>query len=419
MKSRSKAKGRSRLYDFTVIGGGIVGLATAYHLVHAYPQAAVLVLEKEQSLGLHQTGNNSGVIHSGIYYKPGSLKARFATEGNRRIVEFCQKYRIPYEQCGKVIVATAEAERPLLHTLYERGIANGLTLRKLTPNELQEREPHVHGLEAIFVPSTGIVDYVQVLNTLARVVEEKGGEIRVGTRVEGMEEEAEFIDIGTNAGTVQTRFAINCAGLFSDRVARMTGLSLGMKIVPFRGEYYELKPEKRHLVKHLVYPVPNPAFPFLGVHFTRMVDGSVHVGPNAVLSLKREGYRKGDVNLRDSWDVLTYPAFWKIAFRYISVGLSEMVRSYSQRAFVRSIQRFIPEITADDLVPAPAGVRAQALTRDGRLVDDFIIVRSKRAVHVCNAPSPAATASLVIGEHIVSLMAESYTSHKKRVTKSV
>ena len=389
------------MYDFTLIGGGIVGLSTAYHLVHTYPQAKILILEKEKALGLHQTGNNSGVIHSGIYYKPGSLKARFATKGNREMTDFCEKYGIPYERCGKVIVATKEDELPLLHDLYERGTANGLTLRKLNPEQLQETEPHVQGLGAIHVPSTGIVNFKQVLNVLAHIVKDQGVEIRLGAEAEDIAENGEHADIQTEIETVRTRFLINCAGLFSDRIARMTNVPLNMKIVPFRGEYYELKPEKQYLVKNLIYPVPNPAFPFLGVHFTRMISGTVHVGPNAVLGLKREGYRKTDVHLRDSWEVLTYPAVWKIASRYVSVGVGEMVRSFSKRAFVRSLQQFIPEITASDLIPASAGVRAQALTRDGRFVDDFVIAKSERAIHVCNAPSPAATASLVVGKYIV------------------
>ena len=363
-------------------------------------------MEKEPSLGLHQTGRNSGVIHSGIYYRPGSLKARFAVEGSRAMYAFCRRHDIPHERCGKVIVAVREEERPQLEALYRRGIQNGLRLKKLTPEELREREPHVRGLEALYVPDTGIVDFRRVLRVLAAMAEEKGVEIRTSAGVEEIEEHREWTEVHTSGETVRTRFLINCAGLFSDRIARRARVSLDLKIVPFRGEYYELRPEKRHLVKNLIYPVPNPSFPFLGVHFTRMIDGTVHVGPNAVLALKREGYRKRDICLRDALEVFAYPAFWKIAFRHMPEGIGELVRSFSKGAMVRLVRRYLPEINGGDLIPAPAGVRAQALSRDGRLLDDFVILRSKRGVHVCNAPSPAATASLRIGSYIAERVLE-------------
>lgn len=407
------------MYDFTVIGGGIVGISTAYHLVRVYPKAKIVVLEKEKELGLHQTGNNSGVIHSGIYYKPGSLKARFATEGNKRMFDFIREHGIPYERCGKVIVATKEEELPLLHDLYERGRENGLDIRNISKEELREIEPHVRGLRAIHVPSTGIVDFKQVLNVFAHIAEEKGVEIRLSSKVEGIGENREYSEIQTNTGTIRTRFMINCAGLFSDRILRMANIPHEMKIIPFRGEYYELKSEKSFLIKNLIYPVPNPAFPFLGVHFTRMINGTIHVGPNAVLGLKREGYRKTDISLRDSIDILTYPAFWKIAGKHLSMGIGEMVRSFSKHAFVKNVQRFIPEIRSDDLVSAPAGVRAQALAKDGRLVDDFFISKSARSLHVCNAPSPAATASLIIGEYIVELIKKQHDEKESLNTKLV
>jgi L-2-hydroxyglutarate oxidase len=394
------------MFDFVIIGGGIVGISTAYHLVSSAPGAKVLVLEKEPSLGLHQTGRNSGVIHSGIYYRPGSLKARFAVEGSRAMYAFCRRHDIPHERCGKVIVAVREEERPQLEALYRRGIQNGLRLKKLTPEELREREPHVRGLEALYVPDTGIVDFRRVLRVLAAMAEEKGVEIRTSAGVEEIEEHREWTEVHTSGETVRTRFLINCAGLFSDRIARRARVSLDLKIVPFRGEYYELRPEKRHLVKNLIYPVPNPSFPFLGVHFTRMIDGTVHVGPNAVLALKREGYRKRDICLRDALEVFAYPAFWKIAFRHMPEGIGELVRSFSKGAMVRLVRRYLPEINGGDLIPAPAGVRAQALSRDGRLLDDFVILRSKRGVHVCNAPSPAATASLRIGSYIAERVLE-------------
>lgn len=396
------------MFDFTIIGGGIVGISAAYHLLSSSPGAKVLVLEKEPSLGLHQTGRNSGVIHSGIYYRPGSLKARFAVEGSRAMYAFCRRHDIPHERCGKVIVAVREEEFPQLEALYRRGIANGLRLEKWTPEELREREPHVRGLEALYVPDTGIVDFSRVLQVLAATAEEKGAEIRTSAKVEEIEEHREFTEVHTSGETVQTRFLVNCAGLFSDRIARRARVSLDLKIVPFRGEYYELRPEKCHLVKNLIYPVPNPAFPFLGVHFTRMIDGTVHVGPNAVLALKREGYRKRDIRLEDALEVLTYPAFWKIALRYMSEGIGELVRSFSKAALVKMIRRYVPELEADDLIPSPAGVRAQALAKDGRLLDDFVILASERGLHVLNAPSPAATASLKIGAHIADRVLERY-----------
>ncbi|MCU0541868.1 MAG: L-2-hydroxyglutarate oxidase [Oscillatoriaceae cyanobacterium Prado104] len=388
-------------YDFAVIGGGIVGLSTAMALGLRYPDASILAIEKESSWAAHQTGNNSGVIHSGIYYKPGSLKANLCREGNRLLVEFCQKHEINYEICGKLIVATNLEELPLLDNLYQRGLANGLKIEKVTAEEVKEIEPHVSCLAAIRVPTTGIINYRQVCDKYAELVASRGGELRLSTKVLKIAPILDGVEIATTQGSFQAKFIVNCAGLFSDRVAKLAGVDPEVQIVPFRGEYYELVPEKRYLVKHLIYPVPNPNFPFLGVHFTRMIDGSVHAGPNAVLSLKREGYQKTDINLRDLVETFTYPGFWKLAAKYAGVGIEEMVRSFSKAAFVRSLQKLIPEVQAEDLVPTHAGVRAQALTKDGGLVDDFLLVRGERAIHVCNAPSPAATASLAIGEAIV------------------
>lgn len=383
-----------------IVGGGIVGMSAAMHLLTRAPGAKVVILEKENRLGQHQTGHNSGVIHSGIYYPPGSLKARFATEGSRAMYAFCEQYGIPYENCGKLIVAVHPDELDRLEALYERGVANGLALKKLSAEALREREPHVHGIAAVEVPETGIVDFREVLKVMAGIVEKAGGEIRLGACVKGWSDGGDGVVLQTDGQEIRARYAVNCAGLFSDRIARLAGLDPELKIVPFRGEYYELVPEKRHLVKNLVYPVPNPAFPFLGVHLTRAVDGSVHVGPNAVLSLKREGYRKGDVSLRDSMETFCYPGFWKIVARYGRIGMGEMARSWSKQAFLQRVQAFLPEVRGDDLQPAPAGVRAQALTRDGRLLDDFCIRREGRGIHVLNAPSPAATASLMIGQTI-------------------
>ncbi|HBB30562.1 MAG TPA: L-2-hydroxyglutarate oxidase [Cyanobacteria bacterium UBA8803] len=389
------------MYDFAIIGGGIVGLSTGIALGRRYPKARLVVLEKENSWAYHQTGHNSGVIHSGIYYKPGSFKAKFSREGNRSMVEFCQEQGIDHEVCGKVIVATKEKELPLLDNLYHRGLENGLNVTKLNAEQVKEIEPHVNCLAGIRVPTTGIVDFKQVCQKYAELIEAQGGELHCNTRVEKIVETDQGQVLETNQGQFETRLAINCAGLHSDRVAKLGQVDPQAKIVPFRGEYYELTPEKRYLVKGLIYPVPNPAFPFLGVHFTRMIDGSVHAGPNAVLSLKREGYKKTDFDLRDFAEVMTYPGFWKLAAKHADEGIKEMVRSFSKAAFVRSLQQLIPEVQADDVIPTHAGVRAQALMNDGKLVDDFLIIKSHKAVHVCNAPSPAATASLEIGKAIV------------------
>ncbi len=394
------------MYDFAIVGGGIVGLATGMALCQRNPQATILVLEKEDSWAKHQTGHNSGVIHSGIYYKPGSFKAKFAREGSQAMVEFCREHGIEHEICGKVITATKPEELPLLDNLLERGLANGLGISKISAGELKEIEPHVNGLAAIRVPMAGIVNYKQVCETFAAIIARHGGDLQLSTRVEKVAETGGGVTIETNRGSFHARFLINCSGLHSDRVARNSGVQTDMKIVPFRGEYYELKPEKRYLVKHLIYPVPNPAFPFLGVHFTRMIGGHVEAGPNAVLSLKREGYRKTDFNLKDFSEIMTYPGFWKLAGTYWKEGMEEMVRSFSKAAFVKSLQQLIPEIQADDLVPAAAGVRAQALKPDGSLVDDFHIIEGKNSIHVCNAPSPAATASIMIGRTVAERTVE-------------
>lgn len=394
------------MYDFAIVGGGIVGLSTGMELTRRYPKAKILVLEKEDHWAVHQTGHNSGVIHSGIYYKPGSFKAKFAREGSRSMVEFCQKHGIEHDICGKVIVATKKEELPLLDNLFQRGLDNGLAITKIGPEGLRDIEPHVHGLAAIRVPMAGIVNYKQVSETFASIIESSGGELRLSTRVERMMETNNGVEIETNRGSFQAAYIINCAGLHSDRVAKSGGMNTDMKIVPFRGEYYELKSEKRYLVKHLIYPVPNPAFPFLGVHYTRMIGGHVEAGPNAVLAFKREGYQKTDFNLKDLAEVLAYPGFWKIASKYWREGMDEYIRSFSKASFVRSLQELIPEIQADDLEPAPAGIRAQALKSDGTLVDDFHIISGKNSIHVCNAPSPAATASIQIGKAVVDRIPE-------------
>lgn len=398
------------MYDFAIIGGGIVGLSTGMALGRRFPHAKILILEKESSWAQHQTGHNSGVIHSGIYYKPGSFKAQFARAGSRSMVEFCEKHSIAHEICGKVIVATKPQEIPIMNNLYERGVQNGLTISTITKEELKEIEPHVEGLAAIRVPAAGIVNYKQVCETFVRLIQEQGGETRLSAKVERLKHHDSHVEMETTAGTFLSRFIINCSGLHSDRVAKLDGVNDKLKIVPFRGEYYELKPEKRSLVKHLVYPVPNPNFPFLGVHFTRMIGGQVEAGPNAVLAFAREGYKNTDVNLADLAEVLAFPGFWKLAAKYWKEGMEEMVRSFSKKAFVRSLQQLIPEIREDDLVPAPAGIRAQALKSNGELVDDFHIIRGENSIHVCNAPSPAATASIEIGKYVANQVPELATS---------
>lgn len=388
------------MYDFAIVGGGIVGLSVGKALCETYPNSKIVIIEKEDHLAAHQTGHNSGVIHSGIYYKPGSFKAKFAKEGSQSMVEFCQQYGIEHDICGKVIVATKQDEISLIKNLYERGLQNGLNLKMIGPEEMKEIEPHVNGLRAIHVPMAGIVNYKQVCLTFAKLIKDRGSDILTNTRVENIVEHQNGVEIETDQGTIKTQLLINCAGLHSDRVAKLDGVTLDMKIVPFRGEYYELKPEKRYLVKNLIYPVPNPSFPFLGVHFTRMIGGKVEAGPNAVLSFKREGYLKSDFNLKDISEVMIYSGFWKLASKYWRDGFQEMVRSYSKAAFVRSMQELIPEIREEDVEPSHAGVRAQAVKPDGTLVDDFAFFENDKSVHVCNAPSPAATASIQIGRAV-------------------
>ncbi|MGM7636835.1 L-2-hydroxyglutarate oxidase [Bacillus sp. Hm123] len=394
------------MYDFGIVGGGIVGLSTAMALYERFPNAKVLLLEKEPQLAMHQTGHNSGVIHSGIYYKPGSYKARFARQGSQSMKAFCQQHNIEHDICGKVIVATKNEELPLLDNLYNRGLENELDVTKISKEELKEIEPHVNGLAAIKVAAAGIVNYKQVSEKFGEIIRENGGDIRLGTKVENISELQDGITIETTKGTFKTKFLINCAGLQSDRITNMTGYKTDVKIVPFRGEYFKLVPEKRHLVKNLIYPVPNPKFPFLGVHFTRMIGGEVDAGPNAVLSFKREGYKKTDFNVKDLSEVMGYPGFWKLASKFMGEGIEEMLRSFSKAKFVASLQELIPEIQSEDLIPAPAGVRAQALKSDGSMVDDFYMIPGERSIHVCNAPSPAATASIEIGKEVVKQIAE-------------
>ncbi|MCL4296593.1 MAG: L-2-hydroxyglutarate oxidase [Anaerolineae bacterium] len=387
-------------FDIAIIGGGIVGLATAMTLTARRP-LSLIVLEAEDQLAAHQTGHNSGVIHSGLYYKPGSLKARNCVEGREALYRFCQEHQIAHEQCGKVVVVTQPHELPRLDKLEERGRANGLKgLRRLTPDELKAYEPHVAGLAGLLVPETGIVDYRQVAQTYAKLVQQAGGCIQTNTRLLGRRRQPDELCLETSQGDIHCRYLINCGGLQSDRIARLCGVDPGLQIVPFRGEYYELVPERQFLVKNLIYPVPDPQFPFLGVHFTRMIHGGVEAGPNAVLAFKREGYHRSSFSLADAWGFATYPGFWRLAGRHWRMSLGEFYRSYSKRAFVKALQRLLPELTMNDVHPAGAGVRAQALEPNGALVDDFRFVEAERMIHVLNAPSPAATASLSIGQTI-------------------
>jgi (S)-2-hydroxyglutarate dehydrogenase len=387
--------------DVAIVGGGILGLATAYLITRQYPGRRVVVLEKEQDLAHHQTGHNSGVLHSGIYYKPGSLKAVNCRAGKEAMEEFCSVEGITYEICGKVIVAVDPSELPALERIYERGLANGVDCTLIDRARLAELEPHAAGVKAIHVPETGIVDYRQVCNRLAERVREREGEVWTSARVTGMHTTGQAIVVSSTAGEVHAQQVVNCAGLQCDRVTAMSGEKPAAKIVPFRGEYFALKPEAQQLCNNLIYPVPDPKFPFLGVHFTRMIGGGVECGPNAVLAWAREGYKKTDVNVVDLWESLTYSGFIRMAAKHWRMGLGEMWRSVSKRAFVKALQRLVPEIESEHLEPAPAGVRAQALAADGSLVDDFLIQESDRVINVGNAPSPAATASLNIGKMIV------------------
>lgn len=390
-------------YNTIIIGAGLVGLATAYQLKLKNPHSKILILEKEAKVSQHQSGHNSGVIHSGIYYKPGSLKAKNCIEGYESIIQFAEKHGIKYDLCGKIIVATTPEELPLLDNIYKRGVENGLqNLEYLSKEEFQEIEPHCAGLRAIKVPQTGIIDYPGVAEKLKELFLNLGGEILFNQKVTGIISNTETI-IQTENTEFKTEKVITCGGLYSDKLSKLTDPKNDFIIVPFRGEYYKLKEEKKELVKHLIYPVPDPNFPFLGVHFTRMVDGNVEAGPNAVLAFKREGYKFSDFNFSETLETFTYPGFWKIAAKYGKTGMGEIHRSLSKTAFTKALQKLIPEIREEDLVPGGAGVRAQALRRDGSLIDDFDILQKGNVIHVRNAPSPAATSCLSIGEKIANL----------------
>lgn len=388
-------------YNIVVVGAGIVGLATSLKILERNPSLKLLLLEKEDEVAKHQTGNNSGVIHSGIYYKPGSLKAVNCTRGYEMLLDFCGQNDIKYDICGKLIVATSQNEIPAMNNIFERGLKNNLNgLKKLNREEISEIEPYVNGVEGIFVPQTGIVDFGEVSKKYAQKILELGGEIRLGENVTDIKIKSDSCEVITKNSNFVSDVIVTCAGLHSDRIAKMTHPDLPIRIIPFRGEYYKIKEEKKYLVKNLIYPVPDPAFPFLGVHFTRMIDGEREAGPNAVFAFKREGYKKTSFHWLDTIESLAWPGFHKVMKKNFKMGLGEYYRSFSKKAFVKALQRLVPEIQIDDLEPGGSGVRAQACSRDGGLLDDFYIVEDARVIHVCNAPSPAATASLSIGHYI-------------------
>ena len=389
-----------------IVGGGLVGLATAYKLPLRCPSARVTVLEKENKVCAHQSGHNSGVLHSGLYYKPGSLKARLAVSGIQEMVAFCREHAVPHEICGKLVVAVDESEVPRLRNLYERGTQNGLEgLRLLNREQMREIEPHVGGLEALRVPQEGIVDYVKVSEALQQEINAKGGSVVLGAKVTALELRDGEWRVGSTAGDHTADFVINCAGLHCDRLSMLAGEKREVRIVPFRGEYYGIKPERQHLVRNLIYPVPDPQFPFLGVHFTRLIYGGIEAGPNAVLAFAREGYRKTDLRVADLWDALSFSGLWRFLAKHKRMSWDELRRSFSRRLFCESLQRLVPELRESDLAPGGAGVRAQAMSPDGNLVQDFCLLNRPRALHVLNAPSPAATAALAIGEEISNLVA--------------
>jgi L-2-hydroxyglutarate oxidase LhgO len=399
----------SKRYDVVIIGGGIVGLAVAREITRRFPRLGLAVLEKEARVGAHQSGHNSGVIHSGVYYKPGSIKARTCVPGAAAMVEFCREHGVKYNICGKVIVATSAEELPRLRDLMERGRANGVEgLRMLSPEELREIEPHASGVAALHVPTTGVTDYAKVCEKYAELIAAQGGSVRTSTEVVGLRADGNETVIESTDGAISAAAVINCAGLFSDRISRMAGEHPEVQIVPFRGEYYDLVPARAELVRALIYPVPNPRFPFLGVHFTRRIHGGVDAGPNAIFAFKREGYRARDFSLRDTAESLMFPGFWRVAAKHWRMGKDEARRSVNKASFVSGLQRLVPEVKAEDLVPGGSGVRAQAIHRSGALVDDFQFSQTKRMLHLYNVPSPAATASIAIGKTVVEMAAAAW-----------
>ena len=394
------------MFDFVIIGGGIVGMSTAMQMAAEYPDAKILLLEKESSPAQHQTGHNSGVIHAGVYYTPGSLKAKFCLEGNRAIKDFCDQHGIRYDACGKMLVATNNVEMERMKALWERTEANGLEREWLSAAELREREPNIVGLGGIFVPSSGIVNYAEVTRNMAAAFTKAGGVIHYNSEVTALDERADEVVVTTSTGVYQARFLISCSGLMADRIVRMLGLEPEFQICPFRGEYYLLPKQHNQIVNHLIYPIPDPSMPFLGVHLTRMIDGTVTVGPNAVLALKREGYKKTDFSLADMFEMFTSLGVLKVLKANLKPGLIEMRNSLFKGGYLQQVQKYCPSINKDDLTPYPAGVRAQAVSNSGKLIDDFLFVNTNRSVNVCNAPSPAATSAIPIGAYIVSKVKE-------------
>jgi (S)-2-hydroxyglutarate dehydrogenase len=406
-----------RQCDVSIIGAGIVGLAVALQLVRKHPALKIIVLDKESEIACHQTGHNSGVIHSGLYYRPGSLKARLCVEGRAALIRFCEEHEIPFELCGKIVVATDESEIAPLNELFRRGRANGLSgIRELNMAQISEIEPFAAGVRGIHVPATGITDFKLIAAKYRDLVVQSGSEVLTGYDVERIVRDKETINLETPSGTVSARLLVNCAGLNSDRVAKLAGADLGLRIIPFRGEYFELVPSRHHLVNGLIYPVADPRFPFLGVHFTRRIQGGVEAGPNAVLSFKREGYKRGSFDLADTLSTALFPGFWKMAAHHWDSGIGELYRSWNKRAFTRALQKLLPALTEDDIQPGGSGVRAQALDRSGKLLDDFHFVYQDRMLHVCNVPSPAATASLVIGREIVSRLEANVDLRKVQIS---
>ena len=408
-QSGSVGSVETREYDVAIVGGGIIGLSTAMQLLERSPDLAVAVMEKEPQLAQHQTGHNSGVIHSGIYYRPGSWKSRFCVGGKDRLLAFCEENEIEYDPCGKVIVATHEDELGRLQDLYERGVANGVPdLEIVGPERLMEIEPHTRGVRALWAPHTGIVDYVRVANAYAGKFQSAGGDIFTGAAVNRAQQTMGATVLETERGALQAKHVINCGGLYADYLAGLMGEQTDVRIIPFRGEYYKLVESSHHLVKGLIYPVPDPRFPFLGVHYTRNIHGYVEAGPNAVLAWAREGYTKSDISVAETAAALLFPGFWKMTARHWKTGMQEMHRSYSKSVFVGDLQKLIPEISATDLEPGGSGVRAQAVSASGAILDDFHILRGQKALHVLNAPSPGATSSLAIGDYLVDLAVEDF-----------
>ena len=393
-------------YDYLIVGGGIVGISTAWQLLQRYPNKRILVLEKESQYAGHQTGHNSGVIHAGVYYQPGSLKADFCRRGNEATIKFCLEHDIPYEQCGKLLVATNQNEYHLMEKLFERAKENQIEVEWLDRKQLKKREPNISGLGAFFVPQTGIVNYRKITNKMADLFKARGGEVRLGCEVLGMEEKSDGVRVRTVLAEFQTRYLIACSGLMADRLVKMLGIQPDFQIIPFRGEYFQLPPNKNNIINHLIYPIPDPEMPFLGVHLTRMIDGTVTVGPNAVLGFKREGYQKTDVSLRDLKEMATFSGFWKVMQQNLKAGLSEFKNSIFKGGYLELVRKYCPQLTLSDLTPYPAGVRAQAVAKDGTLIHDFLFVDTQRTFHVCNAPSPAATSAIPIGAHIVQRVEE-------------